>query len=110
MQIKCNSDGVDNPFDEFKYNPELLIVDNTFSVFASSGELIIAGIFGINPMVCPKSIDWSDTYGADKGKMFPGIYTLSESDLVFCAANADMERPHSYEPGYGHTIRYFKRK
>ncbi|MDO8344844.1 MAG: TIGR03067 domain-containing protein [Cellvibrio sp.] len=110
IQIKCNSDGVDNPLDEFKHNPELEISENTFSVFASSGELIIAGVFKINPMAHPPSIDWTDTYGTDKGKTFPSIYTLSENKLVFCAANDDMERPGTYEPGYGYTIRYFERK
>lgn len=110
VQIKCNSDGVDNPVDEFKHNPELEISENTFSVFASSGELIIAGVFTINPLATPKTIDWTDTVGADAGKTFPSIYTLSESELVFCAANDDMERPCAYSPGYGYTIRYFERK
>lgn len=110
IQIKCNSDGIENPIDEFKHNPELVVIENTFSVFASNGELIIAGVFNINPIAHPKCIDWTDTYGADKGKTFPSIYTLSENELVFCAANDDMERPCSYEPGYGYTIRYFKRK
>jgi len=110
IQIKCNSDGVDNPIDEFKHNPELEIIENAFSVFESSGELIIAGVFTINPLADPKAIDWTDTFGADKGKTFPSIYTLSESELVFCAANEDMGRPDSYAPGYGYTIRYFKRK
>ena len=109
IQIKCNSNGVDNPADEFKHNPVLEIIDNTFSVFASSVELIIAGVFTINPLANPKTIDWTDTVGADKGKTFPSIYTLSENELVFCAANDDMARPDSYEPGYGYTIRYFER-
>ncbi len=110
IQIKCNSDGVDNPVDEFKHNPELEIIDNTFSVFASRGELVIAGVFTINPLANPKTIDWTDTVGADKEKTFPSIYTLSQNALVFCAANEGMERPGSYEPGYGYTIRYFERK
>lgn len=110
IQIKCNSDGVDNPIDEFKHSTELEISENTFSVFVSSGELIIAGVFIINPLVDPKTIDWTDTVGADKGKTFPSIYTLSENELVFCAANDDMERPSSYVPCYGYTIRYFERK
>lgn len=110
IQIKCNSDGVDNPLDEFKHNPELEISENTFSVFASSGELIIAGVFTINALANPKTIDWTDMVGADKGKTFPSIYTLSENKLAFCAANDDMERPGTYEPGYGYTIRYFERK
>lgn len=110
IQIKCNSDGVDNPVDEFNDNPVLEIIENTFSVFASSGELIIAGVFTINPLANPQSIDWTDTVGADKGKTFPSIYTLSKNALVFCAADEGMERPSSYEPGYGYTIRCFERK
>jgi uncharacterized protein (TIGR03067 family) len=110
IQIKCNSDGVDNPADEFKHNPELEIIGNTFFVFASTGELIIAGVFTINPLANPKIIDWTDNVGADMGKTFPSIYTLSQNALVFCAANDDMERPDSFEPGYGYTIRSFRRK
>ena len=109
VQTNCNSDEMENPDEEYGVAPVVTFENNNFEVKSAEGNILIKGIFTINPNVVPKEIDWNDTYGSDAGKKFPAIYEISENTLSFCVANENMPRPSEFTPKLGHTIRIFKR-
>lgn len=109
IQENCNSDGMDNPVENYGTFPTVIFTHNQFVVRGTTGEIVIEGLFSINPNAIPKEIDWLDTFGEDAGKTFLAIYEIDEDTLAFCAANEGMERPSGFEPKIGHTLRFFKR-
>lgn len=109
MQISCNSDGMDNPVKNYGVIPTVKFTNNQFVVTSATGEIVIEGLFSVNPYAAPKEIDWTDTFGEDAGKTFPAIYEIGEDRLAFCAANEGMKRPRGFESKIGHTLRFFKR-
>jgi uncharacterized protein (TIGR03067 family) len=109
IQENCNSDEKDNPVENYGAFPTVTFTNNQFVVRSTTGEIVIEGLFSINPNAAPKEIDWLDTFGEDKGKTFLAIYEVTEDRLAFCAANEGMERPTKIEPKIGHTLRFFKR-
>ena len=110
IQESCNSDGVDNPVENYGTDPTVTFTNNQFVVRSTTGEIIIEGLFSINPYTAPKEIDWFDTFGEAKGKTFLAIYEIDANRLAFCAANEGMDRPRGFKPKIGHTLRFFKRK
>ena len=109
VQVSCNSDGVENPVENYGASPSVEFKNNKFVVSSDSGKIVIEGLFSVNPHTAPKEIDWVDTFGEDAGKKFPAIYEISEDRLAFCAANEGMKRPKIFEKKIGHTLRFFKR-
>lgn len=109
IQESCNSDGLDNPVENYGAIPTVSFTKNQFAVRNTNGEIVIEGLFSINPNATPKEIDWFDTFGEDEGKTFLAIYEITEDRLAFCAADEGMERPTKIEPKIGHTLRFFKR-
>ena len=110
VQLKCNSDGIENPVEQYGQSPIVTFSGNKFVVKNSAGEKIIEGLFTLRPTRCPKEVDWIDTFGQDAGKTFPAVYEFSEGRLSFCAADEGMERPKKIEPKTGYTIRIFEAK
>lgn len=110
IQESCNSDGLDNPAENYGAVPTVTFTNNQFVVRNTAGEVVIEGLFSVHPYATPKAIDWFDTFGEDAGKTFLAIYEISGDRLEFCAANEGMERPRGFEPKIGHTLRFFKRK
>lgn len=106
-QIESNSNCVVNPVEEYGENLEVEFSGDSFIVFNAKGERVIEGVFCIDLSAIPKRIDWLDTLGSDAGKILPSIYEICDDHLIFSAADADMNRPQSYEPQMGHTIRRF---
>lgn len=109
IQVSCNSDGMENPDENYGAFPAVKFTNNQFVVSSASGEIFIEGLFSVNPYAAPKEIDWVDTFGEDAGKTFPAIYEISEDRLAFCAANEGMKRPKKFETKIGYTLRFFKR-
>tara|TARA_R100000656_G_scaffold74749_1_gene55473 strand:- start:350 stop:733 length:384 start_codon:yes stop_codon:yes gene_type:complete len=109
IQESCNSDGMDNPVENYGAAPTVTFTNNQFIVRSTTGEVKIEGLFSVNPYATPKEIDWFDTFGEDKGKKFLAIYEINRNRLAFCAANEGMERPREFEPKFGHTLRFFSR-
>ena len=110
VQTSCNSDGIENPEEDYGASPVVIFTNNRFVVTSADGLLLIEGVFSINPYAKPKEVDWTDTYGEDAGKTFPAIYEISEECLSFCAANENMCRPSIFEAKMGHTLRTFRRQ
>lgn len=110
IQESCNEDGMDNPVENYGDLPTVTFTNNQFVVRSTAGEVIIEGLFSVNPYTTPKEIDWFDTFGEDEGKTFLAIYEINEDRLAFCAADEGMERPSEFEPKIGYTLRFFKRK
>lgn len=71
----------------------------------ANGSVPIRGTFKIDPTRNPKSIDYTDTHGADAGKTFPAIYTLENDKLIFCAAFEGQERPTEFKTKTGEVLR-----
>lgn len=105
-QVFISEDGQEQPIE---FGVTTFFNGNTFEVIDKSGMALIKGYFNLDSSAVPKAVDWTDTFGADCGKTFPAIYEISENELLFCAANEDMDRPTAFEAKLGHTIRKFVR-
>jgi hypothetical protein len=56
MQISCNSDGIDNPVENYGVFPSVKFTSSQFVVTTSSGQIVIEGLFSVNPCAAPKEI------------------------------------------------------
>jgi uncharacterized protein (TIGR03067 family) len=108
-QVECEADGVANPAESYGVDPAVTILGNTFEVRHSDGTVVIQGAFTIDPSRDPKEIDWTDTFGADAGKTFPGIYRLAGDTFIFCAADAGQPRPNAFRTQTGQVLRVHQR-
>lgn len=108
-QTYANEDGVDNPKDDKGLGTISEFKNGFFIVRSGGGDHVLEGTYEMNPKVTPPQIDWTDTAGSDSGKTFPSIYRLTNELFEFCAANEGMERPKTFEPRLGHTIRRFSK-
>jgi uncharacterized protein (TIGR03067 family) len=108
-QIGYERDGVKEPLDEKGWAPRVTFSGNTFVVTLSDGSVPIKGTFKLDPTQQPKSMDLTDTYGADEGKTFLAIYSLEGDRLVFCAADEGQDRPSSFETMPGCVLRVNQR-
>jgi uncharacterized protein (TIGR03067 family) len=82
---------------------------NHFSVRGNSGQLLLEGTFALDASTTPKSIDWTDSIGADAGKTLPAIYELEGDHFVFVAADEHLPRPAEFRTAPGLTMRSFLR-
>ena len=82
---------------------------NVRSNALADGSVPIKGTFKLDPTQLPKSMDLTDTFGADAGKTFLAIYSLNGDQLVFCAADEGQSRPSSFETTRGQVLRVNQR-
>ena len=108
-QIAYERDGVKEPPDELGWEPRVTFSGNTFVVTLADGSVPIKGAFKLDSTQQPKSMDLTDTFGADAGKTFLAIYSLEGDRLVFCAADEGQDRPSSFETIPGHVLRVNQR-
>ena len=108
-QIAYERDGVKEPLDESGWEPRVTFSGNTFVVTLADGSVPIKGAFKLDPTQQPKSMDMTDTFGADVGKTFLAIYSLEGDRLVFCAADEGQDRPSSFKTIPGHVLRVNQR-
>ncbi|HKQ44510.1 MAG TPA: TIGR03067 domain-containing protein [Rhizomicrobium sp.] len=83
---------------------------NHFSVRARSGLLLLEGTFALDASRTPKTIDWTDSIGADAGKTLAAIYMLEEDRFTFIAAEPGAPRPGAFKTVTGQTMRSFIRR
>lgn len=108
-QIAYERDGVREPLDEQGWEPQVTFSGNSFVVTLADGSVPIKGTFKLDPTQEPKSMDLTDTFGADAGKTFLAIYSLNGNRLVFCAADEGHVRPSSFDTIPGQVLRVNER-
>jgi uncharacterized protein (TIGR03067 family) len=108
-QIALEKDGLPESVDEFGLEPTSTFVDDTYVVTLADGTIAIKGTFKLDPTQVPKTIDWTDTFGADAGQTFLAIYSLEGDRLIFCAADDGQERPTEFRTGPGQVLRVSQR-
>jgi uncharacterized protein (TIGR03067 family) len=76
------------------------------------GEKVTQGTSEIDPTQKPKTIDFIETEGDNKGKIVLGIYELGEDTRRLCYAQPGKDRPSEFSApaGSGHTLVVFKRE
>ena len=109
-QIAYERDGVKEPLDEQGWEPRTTFTGNTFVVTLADGSIPIKGTFKLDPTCHPNAIEFTDTFGADAGKTFLGIFSLEGDRLVFCAADSGQERPMEFRTKPGQVLRVHQRE
>lgn len=110
VQVSFEENGfVDPPDSHGADGAVMTICKQSFHVAIPAGETLIEGGFTLHEAADPKRIDWIDSIGEDAGKVLPAIYELAGDRFRFAAADAQMERPKTFEGGQGITIRGFVR-
>jgi uncharacterized protein (TIGR03067 family) len=110
-QIGFEADGVSDTPDEFGAPGVITtFAEDRFAVRTAEGALLLEGRFELDSSQSPKSVNWIDAIGPDKGKNLPAIYKLEDSHLVFIAANEGAARPTVFHTSAGQTMRTFVRR
>ena len=105
-QIAYERDGVTEPRDDEEgWQPRTTFVGNTFVVTIADGSTPIKGTFAFDPTAEPKTIDYTDTHGADAGKTFLAIYRFEGDRFIFCAAGSAQKRPEAFKTRQGEVLR-----
>jgi uncharacterized protein (TIGR03067 family) len=75
------------------------------------GSTFLKAKYTIDPSQKPKTIDYTLTDGANKGKKQLGIYEIDGDILKFCFAGPDAERPTDFttKADSGRTLSAWKR-
>ncbi|OOY05958.1 TIGR03067 domain-containing protein [Thioclava sp. F28-4] len=108
VQVSFDENGrVDLPDSHGADGAVMTISGQSFHVAVPAGNTLVEGCFLLNDAADPKGIDWIDSMGEDAGKVLPAIYKLADDRFQFAAADAEMERPKTFEGGLGITIRSF---
>jgi len=111
QQIGYERDGVREPIDDEKgWKPRMTVTGITFVVTIADGSIPIQGTFKLDPTQYPKTIDLTDTHGADAGKTFLAIYLLEDDRFVFCAADEGLKRPTQFKTKLGEVLRTMQRE
>jgi uncharacterized protein (TIGR03067 family) len=108
-QIAYERDGLKEPLDEQGWEPRVTFSGNEFVVTLADGSVPIKGMFKLDATQRPKSMNLTDTFGADAGKTFLAVYSLEGDRLAFCAADEGQERPSSFETMPGQVLRVNQR-
>jgi uncharacterized protein (TIGR03067 family) len=91
----------------------LFFTGDRFQIWSKDGKLVYAGSVRVNPSAKPASVDFKQTQGALKGKMWKGIYVLDGDTLKICdnAPNLKAPRPAAFEAkrGSGYILITFER-
>jgi uncharacterized protein (TIGR03067 family) len=111
-QVAFEEDGNPDTIDSYGGSSELLTTfrDQHFSVRSVSGQLLLEGTFVLDASTTPKTIDWTDSMGADAGKTLPAIYRLDDECFTFIAAAPGTPRPMNFKTIPGQTLRSFLRQ
>jgi uncharacterized protein (TIGR03067 family) len=110
-QVAYERDGVPGPADdEAGWEPRTTFTGDRFVVTIADGSSPIAGTFTIDPTTEPRSVDYTDTHGADAGKTFLAIYVIDAETLTFCAAGEGLPRPTSFHTKAGEVLRVNRRE
>jgi uncharacterized protein (TIGR03067 family) len=85
--------------------------DGTWILQVDGGK-ITEGTSEIDPTKNPKTIDFMETEGDNKGKIVLGIYELGDDTRKLCYAEPGKGRPSDFSAsaGTGHTLVIFKRE
>jgi uncharacterized protein (TIGR03067 family) len=77
-----------------------------------NGDKVTEGTSEIDPTKTPKTIDFMETEGDNKGKIVLGIYELSGDTRKLCFSQPGKDRPAEFSAsaGSGHTLVVFKRE
>jgi uncharacterized protein (TIGR03067 family) len=90
---------------------KVTITQETMQVEVEGEKEAIA--FKIDPSKKPKIIDLSPATGTRKGKTFPGIYQVTETDLKICGneneMNSDRPKDFNADKGSGHSALFLRR-
>lgn len=111
LQIGYERDGIISLVDvEQGWNPLTKISGLNFTVTIANGETVLVGTFILNSEQQPKEINWTDTSGsyASDGTI-KAIYTLTETEFVFCASCDETARPTEFKTKPGQVLRRMKR-
>ena len=110
-QIAYERDGVTEPLDDEQgWEPRTTFTGATFIVTLADGRTAIKGTFTLDPSREPKAVDYTDTFGEDAGKTFLAIYSLEGDRLIFCAADAERQRPTEFRTRQGQVLRVNQRE
>ena len=76
------------------------------------GKKITEGTSELDPTRKPKTIDFMETEGDNKGRIVLGIYELEDNTRKLCYAQPGKDRPAEFAApaGSGHTLVVFKRE
>jgi uncharacterized protein (TIGR03067 family) len=108
-QVDFEENGVLNPPDAHGAPGAITTFNqNHFAVRTTDGALLLEGTFELN--AAAKTVDWTDTMGADAGETLPAIYKLDGDRFVFIAADAGAPRPTEFRTRAGQTMRSFVRR
>ena len=111
-QLDFEANGIARPPNDYpgSLGSITTFADNSFSVCAADGALLLAGTFKIDASSSPKSVDWTDSIGTDAGKTLRAIYKLDGDHFVFIAADPGAPRPSIFRTSPGLTMRTFVRR
>lgn len=87
----------------------LTIHGQSFRVAIPGAAPVLEGAFQLDARSLPKSITWIDSMGEDAGKPLAAIYSLTEENFTFVAADSGAPRPDRLAGGPGLTLRSFVR-
>ena len=105
-QVRFEENGIVDPPDTHSAPGAILTIEGCrFHVGMPGQASILEGGFVLEALRSPKRIIWTDAIGADAGKSFPAIYTLSETAFTFVAADEGMQPPVDFTGGQGLTLR-----
>ena len=100
-QTYCEVGGISHPADEVGSESSCTFIDNTFVVRRADGRIVIEGTFVIDPTREPKTVYWTDTFGADAGKTFPAIYAYEGDQMIFCVGDEAQQPPSAFRTRAG---------
>jgi uncharacterized protein (TIGR03067 family) len=77
-----------------------------------NGDKVTEGTSEIDPTKTPKTIDFMETEGDNKGKICLGIYELAGDTRKLCFSQPGKDRPTEFSApaGSNHTLVVFKRE
>ena len=91
----------------------LAFASNRFAIRSKDGKEVYAGTFRTSPGTKPAAIDFDQTEGTLKGKVWKGIYALDGEKLTICDNAPDLAkpRPAAFEArqGSGYVCLTFQR-
>jgi uncharacterized protein (TIGR03067 family) len=99
------------PADDIKGH-RLTLQGKRFTI-RSKGKIVYRGTFRLDPSTTPATIDFTNTSGEAKGKVWQGIYSLEGDGLKICDNADDTAKPRpatfATEPGSGKVLVVFTR-
>ena len=107
--VDIEAEGQKVPEKAFKRDT-LVLKGNQFTSYVAGR--VVHGLFKINPLAKPKTIDIIFTEGPGKGHSQKGIYELDGDTQKICIAMPDQPRPTEFasKPASGHILEILKRE